>query len=155
MKELDLSSDPRQPGRTRLGTARHNAGKEGGHDVALLHHERDLFAQLDKPCLLSIHLARSAINAGRKRQDDGAGGRRGILFRDAKVLATKEEIEEALREDRPPRETPELPDCPVKELKTPTSYAQAMRSDQREIWEDSMAREFHGLKEAGTIDVAE
>ena len=143
MKMLDLSSDPRQPGRTRSGTARHNAEKEGGHDTALIHHERDLLAQLDKQCLLSVHLARSTINAGRKRQDNGAGGHRGILFRDAKVLATEGEIEEALREDRPPRETPELPDCPVKELKTPTSYAQAMRSDQREIWEDSMAREFH------------
>ena len=106
MKELDLSSDPRQPRRTRLRTAQHNAEKEGGHDTALIHHERDLLAQLDKQCLLSVHLACSTINAGGKRQDNGAGGRKGILFRDAKVLATKEEIEGAMREERPPRDTP-------------------------------------------------
>ena len=155
MKELDLSNDPRQPGRTRLRTAQHNA-EEGGHDTALqIHHEGDLLAQPDMQCLLFVHLARSTFNAGRKRRENGAEGRKEIFYRDAKVLATKEEIEKAMREDRPPRDTPELPDCPVKDLKTRTSYAQAVHSDQRGIWEDSMAREFHGFKEMGTIDVEE
>ena len=46
------------------------------------------------------------------------------------TMAEQEDIEAALRNDRPPRDPPNLNCCQASELKTPSSYAGAVVSQQ-------------------------
>ena len=64
------------------------------------------------------------------------------------MMAEHEDIEAALRNDRPPRDPPDLSDYQASDLKTPTSYPEAMASQQAPIWCDSMLREILGLLDA-------
>lgn len=57
-----------------------------------------------------------------------------------------------MKEHRPPHEPSTLPHRPVEELKTSRNDEEAKLPEQGGVWEDSMAREVQGLKEAGTMD---
>lgn len=67
-------------------------------------------------------------------------------MRHATRLAKLEEIEAAMREQRPMHVPPELPLCPAKDLKVPNGYMQAVNSEHGELGKGSMDREWHGIK---------
>ena len=71
------------------------------------------------------------------------------------MMANQEDIEAALRNDRRPRDSPNLNDYRASELKTPSSYAGAMASQQAPIWRDLMSREILGLLDANTFAAVE
>ena len=73
----------------------------------------------------------------------------------APKLATRDDIEAAKDEERPPHDPPELPQCSAKELTVSKSYAQAMTSEYGGLWKDSMDREWWGIFNAGIVDAAE
>ena len=67
------------------------------------------------------------------------------------MMAEHEDIEAALRDDRPLRDPPNLSGYQASDMQTPTSYAGAMASGQAPIWCDSMPREILGLLDADTF----
>ena len=67
------------------------------------------------------------------------------------IMAEHEDIEAALRDDRPPRDPPDLSDYQASDMQTPTRYAGAMASGQAPIWCDPMSRELLGLLDADTF----
>ena len=71
------------------------------------------------------------------------------------MMAEHEDIEAALRNDRPLRDPPYLSVYHASDLKTPTSYAEAMTSQQAPIWCDSMSREILGLLDADVFAVVQ
>ncbi|CAB1108760.1 unnamed protein product [Ectocarpus sp. CCAP 1310/34] len=56
-----------------------------------------------------------------------------------------------LRDQRPPEQRPGLPLCQASDVCIPKSYKEAVASEHRHLWSDSMQREFYGLLEAGTF----
>ncbi|CAB1101917.1 unnamed protein product [Ectocarpus sp. CCAP 1310/34] len=139
-------TDPRLPSRTRSGT-RHSTG---------------LISMLDKDTLVSMLEARSAVDAERREPggagageqagalaaaDPGTGGA-GFPLAFATFLANQEDIDATLRDQRPPEQRPDLPHCQASDLRVPKSYKEAMASEHRHLWSDSMQREFYGLLEA-------
>ena len=67
------------------------------------------------------------------------------------MLATRESIDEAIRNHSPPSESLDMPTAPVSEIHTPTSVSEAEASPHADIWRHSMDRELHGLLQAGTF----
>ena len=67
------------------------------------------------------------------------------------IMAEHEDIEAAPRDDRPPRDPPNLSDYQASDVQTPTSHVGAMASGQAPIWCDSMSREILGLLDADTF----
>ncbi|CAB1121535.1 unnamed protein product [Ectocarpus sp. CCAP 1310/34] len=153
-------TDPRLPSRTRSGT-RHSTG---------------LVSMLDRNTLVSMLEARSAVDKERRELggaeagepggtgageqagalaavDPGAAGA-GFPLAFATLLANREDIDATLRDQRPPEQRPDLPHCQASDLRVPKSYKEAMASEHRHLWSDSMQREFYGLLEAGTFTPA-
>ncbi|CAB1116207.1 unnamed protein product [Ectocarpus sp. CCAP 1310/34] len=153
-------TDPRLPSRTRSGT-RHSTG---------------LISMLDRNTLVSMLEARSAVDKERRELggaeagepggtgageqagalaavDPGAAGA-GFPLAFATLLANREDIDATLRDQRPPEQRPDLPHCQASDLRVPKSYKEAMASEHRHLWSDSMQREFYGLLEAGTFTPA-
>ena len=63
-----------------------------------------------------------------------------------------ENIDTTLGDQRPSYKPPDLPHCYVSDLKVPRSHKEAMRSEHAHLWEDSTAREFYALLDAGTFE---
>lgn len=66
--------------------------------------------------------------------------------------ATREYIDNTLRNQRPHYKPPGLPQCYASDLQVPRSHKEAMRSDYTHLWEDPMRHEFRGLQDAGTCE---
>ena len=91
--------------------------------------------------------------AGEDRGEQlSAGKSGGIPWAMAAMLATREDIEATLNDQRPPYKPPDLPQCYVRDLKVPRKHMEAMRSEHAHRWKDSSGREFYGLLEAGTFE---
>ncbi|CAB1109908.1 unnamed protein product [Ectocarpus sp. CCAP 1310/34] len=139
-------TDPRLPSRTRSGT-RHSTG---------------LISMLDRNTLVSMLEARSAVDKERRELggaeagepggagageqagalaavDPGAAGA-GFPLAFATLLANREDIDATLRDQRPPEQRPDLPHCQASDLRVPKSYKEAMASEHRHLWSDSMQR---------------
>ncbi|CAB1112668.1 unnamed protein product [Ectocarpus sp. CCAP 1310/34] len=159
-KKTEGMKYPRLPGRTRSGT-KHSTG---------------LISMLDKNTLVSMLEAQRAVEEER-REPGGAGigepggaetgaqggalaavglgaGGGGLPLVCATLLADREDIDAMLRNQRPPKQRPDLPHCQASDLRIPKSYNEAMASENRHFWGDSMKREFFGLLEAGTFTPA-
>ena len=105
---------------------------------------------------------RGAIDADRREQlppaveDRGeelsAGKYGGIPWAMAAMLATREDIEATLNDQRLPYKPPDLPQCFARDLRVPRNHTEAMRSEHAHLWKDSSGREFYGLLEAGTFE---
>ncbi|CAB1113952.1 unnamed protein product [Ectocarpus sp. CCAP 1310/34] len=158
--KAESMTDPWLPSRTRPGT-RHSTG---------------LISMLDKNALVSMLEVRSAGDEERRELggaeagepggtgtgeqagalaavDPGAAGA-GFPLAFATLLANREDIDATLRDQRPPEQRPDLPHCQASDLRVPKSYKEAMASEHRHLWSDSMQREFYGLLEAGTFTPA-
>ena len=68
------------------------------------------------------------------------------------MLATREEIDDALDYQWPPHKPCDLPHSYASDLRVPVSYREAMRLEHAHLWEDSTGREFYGLLDAGTFE---
>ncbi|CAB1101905.1 unnamed protein product [Ectocarpus sp. CCAP 1310/34] len=69
----------------------------------------------------------------------------------ATMFATREDVDAALRAERPPDKMPDLPHCLASDLRVPKIFKEAMRSKHSELWDDAVGREFFGLSDAGTL----
>ena len=78
-------------------------------------------------------------------------GRGGIPCDFAAILATHEEIDSALGDQRPPHKPPDLPHCYASDLKFSGSHREAIRSEHAHLWEDSTGWELYGSLDAGTF----
>lgn len=120
---------------------------------------------MGKKALISTLNTREIVDGGRREelpppavgdceQPPSAigGGRGGIPCALAAMLATREELDAALDDQRPPHKPPDLPHCHASDLKVPGSHREAMRSEHAHLWEDSTGREFYGLLDAGTFE---
>ena len=67
------------------------------------------------------------------------------------TMVGREDIEAALRDDRPPPNPPTISDYQASDMQTPTTYAGALASGQAPIWCDSMSREILSLLDAKTF----
>ena len=77
-----------------------------------------------------------------------------LLTKDAalvSMLATRESIDEAIRNHYPPNESPDMPTATASEIHTPTNVSEAEASPHADIWRHSIDRELHGLLQAGTF----
>ena len=128
---------------------------------------------MSKTALLSMAITRGAVDAGRRNKLLSFGGRgqpslsvgdreaappvggpREIRCAMAAMLATRENIEETLGDQRPPYKPPYLPHCYASDIKVPRSHKEAMRSEHVHLWKDSVGRQFYGLLDAGTFEPA-
>ncbi|CAB1107700.1 unnamed protein product [Ectocarpus sp. CCAP 1310/34] len=138
-----------------------------------LHHRLELLDMMDKDTLISSLATREAVDQGRRdlppppqpdpspggRGSGGAvgaggpvdsgGGGRPQMF--ATMFATREDVDAALRAERPPDKMPDLPHCMASDLREPKTFNEAMRSLHSELWGDAVDREFYGLLDAGTF----
>ena len=138
-----------------------------------LHHSLGLLSRMTKTELLSMVTTRGAVDAGRRIKPPSFGGRgqpsfsvgdrdeappvggnRGIPCAMAAMLATREDIQVTLGDQRPPYKPPDLPHCCASDLTVPRSHKEAMRSEHAHLWKDSAGREFYGLPDAGTFEPA-
>ena len=55
-------------------------------------------------------------------------------------LATREDIDNTLGDQRPLYKPPNLPQCYASDLKVPRSHKEDMRSEYAHLWEDSSGR---------------
>lgn len=79
----------------------------------------------------------------------------GVPFSLVARLATREEIDTTLRDQRPPEQRPDMPLCHASDLRVPKTYAEAQRCDHSTQFMDAAKREIHGLLEAKTFEVVQ
>ncbi|CAB1100038.1 unnamed protein product [Ectocarpus sp. CCAP 1310/34] len=58
------------------------------------------------------------------------------------MFATREDVDAALRAERPPDKMPDLPHCLASDLRVPKTFKEAMRYQHSELWNDAVDREF-------------
>ena len=80
------------------------------------------------------------------------GPREEVPFACATLLASREDIDRAMRDLNPPEVAPDLPHCYANDLRVPKTYREAVSSEYADLWIDSVEREFRGLMEAGTFE---
>ena len=96
--------------------------------------------------------SRGQPRVGDREEAPPVGGREGIPCAMAAMLATREDIDSTLGDQRPPYKPPDLPHCYASDLKVPKNHKEAMRSEHAHLWKDSVGREFYGLLDAGTFE---
>ncbi|CAB1101212.1 unnamed protein product [Ectocarpus sp. CCAP 1310/34] len=178
-RELDLGRETRVPGRLRGRRVRFQDGgaerstSPGGSGDALAH-RFGLVSLQDKATLLSTLTTRSIVDGGRKEIPSSAGGRDGaepggrerggtktgglreeVPFACATLLASREDIDRAMRDLDPPEVAPDLPQCYASDLRVPKTYREAVSSQHADLWIHSVEKEFRGLMEAGTFEEAD
>ncbi|CAB1098607.1 unnamed protein product [Ectocarpus sp. CCAP 1310/34] len=174
VKELGRK-DTRVHGRTRGDGVRFMEEQQqppSGSGTAL-HQRLGLLAMMDKDSLISSLATREAVDQGRRdlppppQPDPSLGGRgsggavgagrpvdsgrgwRPQMF--ATMFATREDVDAALRAERPPDKMADLPHCLASDLRVPKTFKKAMRSQHSELWDDAVDRELFGLLDAGTF----
>lgn len=76
---------------------------------------------------------------------------RGTLWAIAAMIATCEDIDATMSDQRPPCKPPDSPHCYARYLKVPGTHKEAMRSDHPYLWKGSPTRGV--LRIAGGRDV--
>ena len=108
---------------------------------------------MQKSALVSLLNTRGAVDASRRKEPPlRGGGVGGEPWAFAAMLATREDIDATLNDQRPPHRPPDLPHCYASDLKVPKSHKEAIRSKHAHLWRDSTGREFYGLLDAGTFE---
>ena len=102
---------------------------------------------------------------GEQPDDDPGGGEYGdggwssgstggcVSFGFLAHLATREDIDPALRDTEPPHIRPDMPLCHARDLRVPTSYAEMKRGENSVQFLDAVKPEVHGVIEAGAFEV--
>ena len=118
---------------------------------------------MERMPLVSLIVTRVAITGGRRDlpppQNPGDGDKGGARARGrgelsyilATMFATLGNVHAALRNHRPPDKRPNLPHCYASDLRVSHIYKEAMNSELSGLWENSVARRFCGLLDAGTF----
>ncbi|CAB1102712.1 unnamed protein product [Ectocarpus sp. CCAP 1310/34] len=125
-------------------------------------HRLGLLAMMDKDALISSLATREAVGQGRHEPpmppppppdpsfgDRGSGGAVGAggpmvsggggsQHGFAAKFATREDVDAALRAERPPDKVPDLPHCMAGDLREPKTFNEAMRSPHSELWGDAV-----------------
>ena len=70
-------------------------------------------------------------------------------------LATREDIDSALREMRPSHLRPDMPLCHAKDLRVPKTFREARDSEHGAQFMDAAKREVFGLLEAGAFEIVD
>ena len=126
---------------------------------------------MDKTALLSMLDARELVYASRRKELTSIGGRGqlsssvgnreetsltggpgGMQCAFTIRLATREDLDNTLRDQQPSYKPPDLPQYYASDLKVPRGHKEATRSEGAHLWEDSMGWEFYGLLDAGTFE---
>ena len=96
---------------------------------------------MDKTALLSMFDTREFVTASRRKESTSVGGNGqlsssvgtgepgGMPCALATRLAAREDIDNTLRDQRPPYKPPDLPQCYASDLKVRRSHKEAMRSE--------------------------
>ena len=92
------------------------------------------------------------VPAVEDRGEELSGKSGGIPWAMAAMLATREDIQATLNDQRPPYKPPDLPQCYARDLKVPRNHTEAMRSEHAHLWKDSSGWAFYRLLEAGTFE---
>lgn len=82
-------------------------------------------------------------------EPSGKGVPLGLVAR----MASREDIDSALHEMRPPHLRPDMPMCHAKDLRVPKSFSEARDGEHSEQFMDAAKREVFGLLEAGAFEV--
>ena len=82
----------------------------------------------------------------------GSTGRR-VSFGLPAHIATREDIDSALRDTEPPHIRPDMPLCYARDLRVPKCYAEMKRGENSVQFLDAIKCEVHGLIEAGALKV--
>ena len=70
-------------------------------------------------------------------------------------LATREDIDSALREMRPSHLRPDMPLCHAKDLRVPKTFREARDGKHGAQFMDAAKREVFGLLEAGAFEIVD
>ena len=70
-------------------------------------------------------------------------------------LATREDIDSALRDTETPHIRPDMPLCHARDLRVPKSYAEMKRGENSVQFLDAVKGEIHGLIEAGAFEAVD
>lgn len=127
-----------------------------------IQHRLGLLSMMDKTALISSLATRDVVEEGRRAPPKQSTVRRGqevkkeeetkVPLAIATLFATRQEIDAAIREERPPGELPDLPNCYASDIKTPKTFKEAKVDEYADIWLDSVHREFKGLVDSGTFE---
>ena len=70
-------------------------------------------------------------------------------------LATREDVDAALREMRPSHLRPDMPLCHAKDLRVPKTFREAWDGEHGVQFMDAAKREVFGLLEAGAFEIVD
>ena len=84
-------------------------------------------------------------------EPSGRGVPLGLVSR----LATREDVDAALREMRPSHLRPDMPLCHAKDLRVPKTFREARDGEHGAQFMDAAKREVFGLLEAGTFEIVD
>ena len=103
--------------------------------------------------------AQSDVDPGGGEYGDGGcssgfTGRR-VSFGLLAHLATREDIDSALRDTEPPHIRPDMPLCHARDLRVPKTYAEMERGENSVQFLDAVKREVNGPIEAGAFEVVD
>lgn len=121
----------------------------------------DVWATIQAVNSVAQHQQRAAHELGGEEPVEVGGGwsvgpaGRGVPLAMAVRFATRDDIESALRDEKPPLLRPDMPLRPVAELKIPKTYTEMLRNEHAGLFLDAMKREVFGLLEAKTFRVVE
>lgn len=104
--------------------------------TAMSVHQIGLLDHMGRESLLSCLITRAVTDTGRQQQ--GVALRMGMSTK----LATHQDIDQVIHEQKPPHQPPELPQFQAKDLHVPKGYIQAVNSENSGLWTDSMDREY-------------
>lgn len=97
----------------------------------------------------SIMHGGNCVASGWSLGHSGSGVPLGLVAR----LASREDIDAALHEMRPPHLRPDMPLCHAKDLRVPKSFKEAYEGEHSVQFMDAAKREIFGLREAGAFEV--
>ena len=106
----------------------------------------------------AFRFKKSAVMGGHGLLSSSVGGNvgtemgRGIPCAFVAMLATRDDIDDTLDNQRPPYKLLDLLQCYASDLRVPGSYIEAMRSEHANLWKGSTGREVYGLLDAGTFE---
>ena len=80
---------------------------------------------------------------------------RGVPLGLVSRLATREDIDSALREMRPSHLRPDMPLCHAKDLRVPKTFREARDGEHGAQFMDAAKREVFGLLEAGAFEIVD
>lgn len=100
---------------------------------------------MDKSALLPMITTRECVNRALQKEAEATPSTHGRSENVPRLLvamlATREDIDSTIHNERPPEKRLDMPHCYARDIKVPKSYREARGTENARLWEDSMQSE--------------